>query len=259
MVYADLAFVGGIVRTVDGTGEPATAVAVRDGTIVAVGHDVADLIGPRTEVVDLHGGALLPGFQDAHVHPAFAGLSMLTCDLADAAGADDALALVAGYAAAHPERKWITGSGWSMEWFPGGTPDREILDAVVPDRPVYLTNRDGHGAWVNTRALDLAGVDSGTPDPPDGRIERGPDGAPQGTLHEGAALLVGRLAPEATPHERLDGLLLAQGSGGIATAVSTSSPDCSPGANAASARPVRPARPARPVMPVVPAASGPRA
>jgi predicted amidohydrolase YtcJ len=80
----------------------------------------------------------------------------------------------------------------------------------VPDRPVYLTNRDGHGAWVNSAALAVAGVDAFTPDPPDGRIERGPDGMPQGTLHEGAALLVGRLAPASTPRERLAGLLLAQ-------------------------------------------------
>ena len=60
-----------------------------------------------------------------------------------------------------------------MEWFPGGTPSRELLDSVVPDRPAYLTNRDGHGAWVNSRALELAGLTAATPDPADGRIERG--------------------------------------------------------------------------------------
>jgi predicted amidohydrolase YtcJ len=210
MIYADMAFIGGVVRSAAKTAEPATSAAVRAGTIVAVGRDVSSLIGPRTEVVDLRGGALLPGFQDAHVHPAFAGLAMLTCDLAGAADADEALARIADYAAAHPERDWITGTGWSMAWFPSGTPGRELLDAVVPDRPVYLTNRDGHGAWVNTRALAVAGLDSATPDPRDGRIERGRDGTPQGTLHEGAALLVGRLAPATTAAERLEGLLLAQ-------------------------------------------------
>ncbi|HEU5160279.1 MAG TPA: amidohydrolase [Streptosporangiaceae bacterium] len=210
MIDADLAFVGGVVRAGAGHRAPATAAAVRGGGIVAVGHAAAELIGPRTEVVDLRGGALLPGFHDAHVHPVFAGLAMLTCDLAAATGADDALARVAAYAAAHPERTWITGTGWSMAWFPGGTPDRRLLDAVVPDRPVYLTNRDGHGAWVNSRALAVAGVDAGTPDPPDGRIERDAGGTPQGTLHEGAALMVGRHAPASTPRDRLEGLLLAQ-------------------------------------------------
>ena len=82
-----------------------------------------------------------------------------------------------------------------MEWFPGGTPDRQTLDAVTGGRPAFLSNRDGHGAWANTRALELAGHRRRTPDPADGRIEREPDGGPQGTLHEGAANLVGGLLP----------------------------------------------------------------
>lgn len=85
-----------------------------------------------------------------------------------------------------------------------------MLDAVVADRPAILSNGDGHGAWANSRALELAGVDASTPDPPDGRIERDAFGAPQGTLHEGAAALVDRLAPVPTPDEQLDGLLKAQ-------------------------------------------------
>ena len=80
------------------------------------------------------------------------------------------------------------GGGWAMEHFPGGTPRKEDLDAVVPDRPVFLFNRDVHGAWVNSRALELAGITAHTPDPSDGRIERDPPtGEPTGTLHEGAA------------------------------------------------------------------------
>jgi predicted amidohydrolase YtcJ len=144
------------------------------------------------------------------VHPAFAGITMLRCDLDGAEDLDGALARIRAYAQAHPDREWIDGSGWRMEWFPGGTPSRELLDSVVPDRPAYLTNRDGHGAWVNSRALDLAGLDELSHDPADGRIERGADGEPQGTLHEGAALLVGRLVPGPTFAEQLRGLLLAQ-------------------------------------------------
>ncbi len=203
---------GGGDRPDGGDGPPADAVAVRDGRIMAVGgaREIRDLAGPRTEVVDLRGRALLPGFQDAHVHPAFAGVTMLRCDLTDAAGADEALAVIAGYARAHPDQEWISGSGWRMEWFAGGTPSRELLDTAVGGRPAYLTNRDGHGAWVSSRALDLAGLDAATPDPPDGRVERTADGTPQGTLHEGAATLVGRLVPAASLDERLAGLLLAQ-------------------------------------------------
>jgi predicted amidohydrolase YtcJ len=193
-------------------GPPATAVAVRGGRIVAVGSDdeIRDLAGGKAETVPLGGRPLLPGFQDAHVHPAFAGITMLRCDLDGAEDLDGALARIRAYAQAHPDREWIDGSGWRMEWFPGGTPSRELLDRVVPDRPAYLTNRDGHGAWANSRALDLAGLTAATPDPRYGRIERGADDEPQGTLHEAAALLVGRLVPGPSFAEQLRGLLLAQ-------------------------------------------------
>ena len=193
-------------------GPPATAVAVRGGRIVAVGSDdeIRDLAGSQAETVPLGGRPLLPGFQDAHVHPVFAGITMQRCDLDNAEDLDSALARIRAYAQAHPDREWIDGSGWRMEWFAGGTPSAELLDSVVPDRPAYLTNRDGHGAWVNSRALDLAGLTALSHDPADGRIERGEDGDPQGTLHEGAALLVGRLVPGPTFAEQLRGLLLAQ-------------------------------------------------
>jgi len=222
---AELVFAGGAVYTADASrrrvtpaaaadGRPASAVAVVGGRIVAIGtaadRDIQDLIGPATEVIDLRGRALLPGFQDAHVHPAFAGITMIGCNLMGAASLDETLARISDYARQHPELEWIAGSGWRMEWFPGGTPDRQTLDAVTGGRPAYLSNRDGHGAWANTRALELAAIDAGTPDPADGRIERERDGGPQGTLHEGAANLVGRLLPELTVEERLAGLLLAQ-------------------------------------------------
>jgi len=210
-MYADLLFTGGPVLTPEG--RTATAVAVSGGRITAVGRDeVLDLRGPRTEVVDLAGRLLLPGFQDAHVHPVPAGLELTQCDLTGTKTAAETVAAVRAYADAHPERAWITGGGWSMEAFEGGTPTKELLDAVVPDRPVYLPNRDHHGAWVNSRALELAGVTRDTPDPADGRIERDASGSgePSGTLQEGAMQLVGRLAPAATAADRLAALLHAQ-------------------------------------------------
>ncbi|MET9075097.1 amidohydrolase [Streptomyces sp. NPDC004232] len=208
-MHADLLFTGGAVFTP--TGRTASAVAVTGDRITAVGHDeVRALAGPRTEVVDLAGRLLLPGFQDAHVHPVPAGLELSQCDLTGARTAEESVAAVRAYAEARPERTWILGGGWSMEAFAGGTPARELLDAVVPDRPVYLPNRDHHGAWVNSRALQLAGIGRDTPDPADGRIERDASGEPSGTLQEGAMQLVGRLAPPATPADRLAALLHAQ-------------------------------------------------
>jgi len=97
-----------------------------------------------------------------------------------------------------------------MADFENGTPRREDLDAIVPDRPVFLPNRDGHSAWVNTKSLELASVNRDTADPADGRIERDPDGAPTGTLHEGAVNLVERLLPAMTDEQRDEGLRLGQ-------------------------------------------------
>ncbi|EWT02739.1 amidohydrolase [Intrasporangium oryzae NRRL B-24470] len=185
--------------------------AVADGRIAAVGGDeLLELAGPGTEVVDLAGGLLLPGFQDAHVHPVMAGVDLLRCDLHGAETAQECLDRIAAYAAAHPEQDWITGGGWSMELFPGGTPTRQLLDSVVPDRPVILANRDAHGAWVNTVALRRAAMDARTPDPVDGRIEREPDGSPSGTLHEGAVALVADHADPIGYEDQYAGLLAAQ-------------------------------------------------
>ncbi|MGI9009003.1 MAG: amidohydrolase, partial [Streptosporangiaceae bacterium] len=191
---------------------PASAVAVTGGAATAVGadDDLAGLRGPGTEVISLRGRALLPGFQDAHAHPAFAGVTMTGCNLIGAATLAEAEDRIRAYAAAHPDKEWISGSGWRMEWFEDGTPSRQQLDALTGGRPAFLLNRDGHGGWANSRALELAGFDARTPDPADGRFERDDDGGLQGTAHEGAADLVGAFVPEPTFADRLAGLLLAQ-------------------------------------------------
>ena len=185
-----------------------TCVRVRGGRIIQVGTDLGAL-GPA-EPVDLAGGTLLPGFIDAHAHPVFAGHQLRRCDLRPASTQAGYLDIIARYARDHPDEEWITGGGWEMAAFPGGIPARQPLDAVVPDRPVFLPNRDGHGAWVNSRALSLAGIDARTPDPPDGRIERDAGGEPAGMLQEGAAALVSRLLPEVTEDDWYAGLLAAQ-------------------------------------------------
>ncbi len=186
--------------------------AVQDGRVVGVGtgDELDGLTGPGTRVEDLSGRWLLPAFHDSHVHPVQAGLERTSCDLTGEHEVEGYLQRVRAYVEAHPDRPWVTGGGWSMDSFPGGVPSADLLDRVCPDRPVFLPNRDHHSAWVNTRALELAGIDAHTPDPVDGRIERGPDGAPTGALHEGAMGLVGALAPVPTEDELLAGLLDAQ-------------------------------------------------
>ena len=192
---------------------PGHALLVEDDHVAAVlppasaversrGHDVS-------EVVDLAGGLVSPGFTDAHCHPIQGGLEMLRCDLSEGRTRDDYLTAIATYGARH-DGPWILGGGWSMPAFPGGTPTAADLDSVVPDRPAFLPNRDHHGAWVNSRALELAGITAETPDPPDGRIERLPDGSPSGTLHEGAMGLVSRLLPSTPDEDYYHGLVAGQ-------------------------------------------------
>jgi predicted amidohydrolase YtcJ len=209
---AELVLLGGAVYTVDAARRWAEAVAIRDGRIIAVGADadVRPLIGPGTDVLELGGRMVLPGFQDAHVHPPAGGLELMRCNLSDAHSLEDYARIIREFAATHPDEPWILGGGWSMDVFPRGTPEKRILDDIVPDRPVFLSNRDGHGAWVNSRALAIAGIDGRTPDPPDGRIERDDAGEPAGTLHEGAMDLVSGLAPEPTTADLLQGLMTAQ-------------------------------------------------
>jgi predicted amidohydrolase YtcJ len=209
---ADLVLGHGRIATMDAARSTAEAVAVVDGRIVAVGRDatVRDWIGPRTRVIDLRGRTVTPGFGDAHVHPVSSGLDRLRCDLAGSRGLEAYLELVAAYAATHPDEPWISGSGWSLADFHGGIPDRADLDRVAPDRPVYLESRDGHVAWVNSKALELAGITEASIDPPDGRIERDAGGRPRGTLQETARGLVTRLHAPNTREDLEAALRLAQ-------------------------------------------------
>jgi predicted amidohydrolase YtcJ len=188
--FADLVVRGSVF-----TGDPAApwtdAVAVRGDRIIGLGAEYCEQHrGAQTRVIETS-GSVVPGFQDAHVHPAFAARNQLNIDLSALAGRTAYLDHIAAFAAAHPYREWLIGGGWAMEHFPGGTPDKTDLDAICPDRPVFLFNRDVHGAWLNSVALARAGIDARTADPPDGRIERDPaSGEPTGTLHEGAAYAV---------------------------------------------------------------------
>jgi predicted amidohydrolase YtcJ len=173
-------------------GTPGTpgAVAIRGEQIVAVGgqDDVLALAGPGTRRLHLPGRMLIPGFQDAHLHAPFAGRYRIHLSLHHLDNVGGYRAAIAAYATAHPELPWIYGSGWAAEYFTDGAPDRALLDDIVGDRPVFLLNASIHEAWVNSRALELAGVSASTPDPADGRYRRDPvSGAPTGALYEGAA------------------------------------------------------------------------
>jgi len=187
----------------------ADAVAISGDRIEAVGawQEIGELGG---EVVEIPDGLILPGFQDAHIHTAEGGRALSLCDLHDLSGLDSYLEAVVAFGRRHPRRAWIEGGGWTMSDFPGGAPHRSPLDAAVPDRPVFLESRDGHDAWVNTRALEVAGIDRGTPDPRRGRVGRDPGGEPSGVLHEAAKDLVADLLPEPSGSEWEEAILAGQ-------------------------------------------------
>lgn len=153
------------------------------------------------EQVEVGAGLLTPGFIDAHVHPVMAGHRIRTCDLTDIDDRDAAIRHIAERAAATADGSWLTGGGWLYPWFESGCPDARLLDELAPGRPAVLDVRDGHSSWANSAALDAAGITADTPDPTDGRIERRPDGSPQGTLHEGAMKLVESVVPLPTAAE----------------------------------------------------------
>ena len=210
---ADLALQGGAIYTVDGARSWAEAIAIRDGRIVFVGtnKDLLAHVGPDTQVVDLKGRMLMPAIQDVHIHPISAGVEANACNLNGMTTPEAYVEAIRKYADANPDRPWITGGGWLMSAFgPGGIARKELIDAVVPDRPVYLSSTDGHTAWVNSKALALAGITDETPDPPDGRIDRDPKtGAVLGSLQEGAGSLVAAVMPSLTDAERMAGLRYA--------------------------------------------------
>jgi hypothetical protein len=203
---ADRIFVGGHVFTGDPAKPLATAIAVRGPRVLQVGSDleVARHSGVGTQATDLKGKWVYPGFNDAHLH--FLVLEQL--DLADVVGLGNIQRKIADYAKAHPQASWVVGRGWGAGAFPEGIPHRRILDPVVPDRPAFISDRDGHTAWVNTRALELAGITKASSDPPNGSIVRDENGEPTGLLKEAATGLVRYLLPRPNAEERYQALKL---------------------------------------------------
>ncbi|MGW6559088.1 amidohydrolase [Streptomyces hydrogenans] len=216
--YADLVFVGGRVVTVDAEFSVAEALAVTGSVISAVGtrEDVAALIGPDTRVVDLEGATLLPGINDSHLHGCAFGMASPPLSVEVGHPAVSSLAEVAGAVREAVGRasagQWITGHGWDTGYLaecvadPSRHPARGDLDAVSPDHPVVLYSFSGHATWVNSKALELIGIDRHTVAPPGGAVVTDEAGEPTGLLHEGAQALVQNALPPLGRQERTDAI-----------------------------------------------------
>lgn len=210
---ASLILTNGHIYTMDPAHPTATAIAIRDGRIWAVGGDeLRELLTSDDEWIDLDGRCVTPGLVDAHVHFQHFALSLQNVDLDGAPTRAAALDRVRAFVAERRgEMGWLRGRGWSQDAWPDRAfPTAADLDAILPDRPVFLSHKSGHAAWVNTAALRLGGVGAATPDPPGGQIQRGPDGTPTGILFEEAIDLVAARIPRPTTAELVEAMRQAQ-------------------------------------------------
>lgn len=201
----DLIVINGKVYAGGGSEAMAEAVAIRGNKVVRVGsnRDIQRLRRAQTTIIDARGGAVMPGFNDAHAHFISGGLSLDQINLLDATTLDQIKDTVRIWSEAHPERAWITGRGWYYQPFAGSLPTRQLLDTLVPDRPAYLVAYDGHTGWANSKALKLAGITRHTRSPKHGVIVKDRrTGEPTGALKEAAMALM-TAAPQPTTEDRI--------------------------------------------------------
>jgi predicted amidohydrolase YtcJ len=204
--------INGISVERDGTVRRFAAMVIDDdGKIARLVERRGD--APRTDYrEDGRGRTVIPGLIDSHAHVMGLGISLLSLDLSDTRSLAEAQAKIAAYAAENPDRPWIIGRGWNQEtWGLGRFPTAAELDAVVPDRPVWLERVDGHAGWANSVALSASGVSERTADPAGGRIERLAGGrAPSGVFVDAAMALVGQHVPAPRPEDMDLAFALAQ-------------------------------------------------
>src|SRR5215216_149601 len=194
----------GPIYTLDPAMPRVQAIGIRDGRVIAAGSEgkVQAVVGGRAEPLNLRGRAVIPALTDAHIHFTAYALGRRELRLEGVDDFDTAVERVAAAAAELPQGAWLLGGGWDHSRWGGHWPRAADIDARVPDRPVFLTRKDGHSAWANSRALELAGIDDTTPDPPGGSIQREKKRA-TGILLENALDLVRRHIPAVTQAERL--------------------------------------------------------
>ena len=208
---ADVFYINGRIYTMDANKSIAEALAIRGGRIIAVGSQ--DDLGKKIrakDTVDLAGKAVFPGFTDAHAHLMSLGVAMLTVDLVGVQSDAQAATLVAGRVRKSESGQWVRGRGWDQNlWTLKRFPTHEVLDRISSDNPVYLARVDGHAAWVNKRAMEIAGISRQTLDIAGGKIVRDASGNPSGVFVDNAMTLVSRFLPPPSYKETEEAISLA--------------------------------------------------
>ncbi len=197
MIQSELVLYNGAIHTMEAARPLARAVAIAGDRIVAVGDDaLRDTLAVGGQAVDLHGQTVIPGLIDAHLHFIWYSLGLTEIDLQGTPTLAQALQRIAERAAVTEPGTWIRGGRWNCNlWGDGAFPTRYDLDRAAPNHPLMLPSKDGHSIWVNSKAIELAGVTGATPDPPGGRILRDPAGEPTGIFQENAQNLIRALVP----------------------------------------------------------------
>ncbi len=206
---ADLILTNGKIWSGESDTKTVTAVAIKGDKIIAAGDgkEIDKHRGPGTRVVDLGGRFAMPGINDSHVHFLGASLTTTQVDLTTAKTVEEAQAAIKKFADENPNAPWIVGFGWQYSIFPNARlPHRNDIDSVVKDRPVFLSAYDGHSAWANSKALEIAEVTKATQFNGFGEIVRDADGEPTGAFKEGAMGLVRRKVPATTDQQRTEAL-----------------------------------------------------
>jgi len=206
---ADLLLTSAVVYTVNGARPWAQAIAIRDGTIIAVGtnKEITDRFEGPTESLD--GRMVVPGFHDAHLHLLMGGVQLMQCNLSGLAAVPALLEKIRSCDAALVGGQWLVGGGWNLALFDESNPSKSLLDAINSQRPIFLRAEDGYSSWANSRTLSLAGIEAERPDPIQRVIERDGEGEPSGTLRESAQALVESVVPALMPEDYLQAGRLA--------------------------------------------------
>jgi hypothetical protein len=206
---ADLILKNGKIWTASEKQPGVSAVAIKGNKIIASGNEkqLKRFVGKFTEQIDLQGQFAMPGVNDSHIHFLSSSLGLFEVDLTGAKNLEEAQARIKKFADENPSAPWITGGGWEYHIFPNKElPRREWIDAVVKDRPVFIDAYDGHTAWANSKAIEMAGVDEKTEFKGFGEIVKDADGKPTGTFKEGAQGLIGKFVPQPTREHELAAL-----------------------------------------------------
>ena len=185
--------------------------AIRDSTILFVGSDYKPYLGAKTEVIDLDGKMMVPGFTDNHTHFLSGGMQLASVNLRDAKSKNEFIGILKNYCGALQDKRWVQGGDWDHEAWGGQLPSKEWIDSVTGDHPLFITRYDGHMSLANSLALRLAHIDSHTPNPPGGEIVKDPvTGEPTGILRDEATDLVSKVIPMHSSKELEESLQRAE-------------------------------------------------